>query len=198
MVLIRVQSRDDKSFPSVEGPYWNADSVRPILFSQALTTALVQNRSVEALIEIGAHLALKRPVSMNIQDVLSREIPYTGLLHRGENLITALADSVGYLWTHLGEHTIDLTSFTSFMQGGVRGMLVKNLPAYQCDHDRAHWHESRISRVTRRRRDRFYASLTELGYGYTGPFRALSCLERKCRKASGLLTTRKSIIRLIL
>ncbi|KAL2048919.1 hypothetical protein ABVK25_010772 [Lepraria finkii] len=39
--------------------------------------------------------------------------------------------------------------------------------------------------------DRFYASLAELGYGYTGPFRALSCLERKHGKASGLLTNPK-------
>ena len=78
MLLICVHSRKYKSFPPFVGPYWNANFVRHVLFSQALITALVQNRSVEAVIEIGAHPALKRPASMIIQDVLSREIPYTG------------------------------------------------------------------------------------------------------------------------
>ena len=39
--------------------------------------------------------------------------------------------------------------------------------------------------------NRFYASLAELGYGNTGPFRTLSCLEGKYGKASGLLTSPK-------
>ena len=140
-------------FLQLKGPYWNENLVRPVLFSQALTTALEQNPSLEAVIEVGPHPALKGPASMNIQDVLSRDIPYTGLLHRGENSITALADSIGYLWPRLGERAIDLASFASFMQGGVKGKLIKNLPAYQWDHDRAYWHESRISRAIRRRRD---------------------------------------------
>ena len=117
-------------FPQLKGPYWNENLVQPILFSQALTTALVQNRSVEAVIKVRPHPALKGPTSMNIQDVLSREISYTGLLHRGENSITALADSIRWLWTRLGERAIDLASFASFMQGEVKGTLMKNLPAY--------------------------------------------------------------------
>lgn len=36
--------------------------------------------------------------------------------------------------------------------------------------------------------DRFYSSLDELGYGYTGPFRALSSMKRKLGKATGLVS----------
>lgn len=36
--------------------------------------------------------------------------------------------------------------------------------------------------------DRFYSSLDELGYGYTGPFRALSSMKRKLGKAAGLVS----------
>lgn len=36
--------------------------------------------------------------------------------------------------------------------------------------------------------DSFYASLTEMGYGYTGLFRALSSLQRKLGKATGLIS----------
>ncbi|MCJ1261274.1 hypothetical protein MMC22_001138 [Lobaria immixta] len=37
--------------------------------------------------------------------------------------------------------------------------------------------------------DRFYTSFAEFGYGYTGPFRALSSLERKLGVATGLILT---------
>ena len=140
-------------FPQLKGSYWNENLVRPVLFSQALTTALEQNSSVEAVIEVGPHPALKGPANMNIQDVLARDIPYTGLLHRGESSITALADGFGYLWTRLGERAVVLPSFASVMEGRVKGKLIKNLPAYQWDHDRTYWHESRISRAIRRRQD---------------------------------------------
>lgn len=35
--------------------------------------------------------------------------------------------------------------------------------------------------------DQFYSSMEELGYGYTGPFRALSSMQRKLGKATGLV-----------
>ena len=35
--------------------------------------------------------------------------------------------------------------------------------------------------------ERFYSSLNDLGYGYTGPFRALSSMKRKLGRASGLV-----------
>jgi hybrid polyketide synthase/nonribosomal peptide synthetase ACE1 len=37
--------------------------------------------------------------------------------------------------------------------------------------------------------DRFYSSLSELGYGYSGPFRGLSSLKRHFRQGSALLST---------
>ena len=140
-------------FLQLKGPYWNENLVRPVMFSQALTTALEQNPFVEAVIEVGPHPTLKGPANMNIQDVLARDIPYTGLLNRGEDSITALTDSFGYLWTRLGERTVDLAGFAGLIEGRVKGKLIKDLPSYQWDHDRVYWHESRISRAIRRRRD---------------------------------------------
>ena len=137
----------------LKAAYWNDNLVRPVLFAQALITALEENPSVELVMEVGPHPALKGPASMNIQDALSRHLPYTSLLDRGKNSISALAEGLGYAWTRLGDRAINLKSVDRFLTGGNPGKLLKHLPSYKWDHDRAYWQESRVSRALRRRQD---------------------------------------------
>lgn len=135
----------------LKSSYWIENLNLPVLFAPALKTALEQGPSFDAVIEIGPHPALKGPVSMSIQDVLSKDIPYTGLLSRNMNAIDALADGLGYLWTRLGDHAVNLASYARFMAGGAYGRMLKDLPTYQWDHDRPYWQESRLSRIMRGR-----------------------------------------------
>ena len=142
-----------RCFEGLKAAYWNDNLVRPVLFAQALTTALEQNPSIELVVEVGPHPALKGPASMNIQDALSRDIPYTGLLNRRQKSVNALAEGLGYIWTHLGERSINLERVDVFLNGGSPGELLKDLPPYQWDHNRTYWQESRVSRALRTRQD---------------------------------------------
>ena len=140
------------SFTGIKGSYWNENLTRPVQFAPALKTALEQTPGLDAIIEVGPHSTLKGPASQTIQDVLSRDVPYTSLLTRGTNSIDALASGMGLLWTHLGERAVDLASFDKFIGIEKQGRLCKALPTYQWDHDRTHWQESRISRAMRTRK----------------------------------------------
>lgn len=135
----------------LKSSYWTENLIRPVLFAPALTIAFEKVPSFDAIIEIGPHPALKGPVSMSVQDVLSKDIPYTGLLSRNIKPIDALAEILGYLWTRLGDHAVKLASYASFMAGGAHGRLLKDLPSYKRDHDRPYWQESRRSRTMRKR-----------------------------------------------
>ena len=137
--------------PELKSSYWNENLVRPVLFAPALKSAIEQDLSLEAIIEVGPHPALKGPAGMSVQDVLSKDIPYIGLLSRNSNAVNALADGLGYLWTRLGDHAVNLGRHARFMEGGAHGNLLKDLPTYQWDHDRAYWQESRLSRTMRTR-----------------------------------------------
>ena len=140
------------SFPGIKGAYWNENLTRPVQFAPALKKALEQTSGLDAIIEVGPHPTLKGPASQTIQDVLGRDVPYTSLLTRGTNSIDALASGMGFLWTHLGEHAVDLASFDRFMGGEMQVRLCNALPTYQWDHDCIHWQESRISRAVRTRK----------------------------------------------
>lgn len=137
--------------PELKGSYWNENLVRPVLFAPALKAALEQGPCFDAIIEVGPHPALKGPAGMSVQDVLGKELPYTGLLSRNINAVDALADGLGYLWMRLGDHAVNLATHANFMAGGAHGKLLKDLPTYQWDHDRAYWQESRLSRAMRTR-----------------------------------------------
>ena len=140
------------SFTGIKGSYWIENLTRPVRFAPALKTALEQTSGLDAVIEVGPHSTLKGPTSQIVQDVLSRDVPYTSLLTRGTNSIDALASGMGFLWAHLGERAVDLASFDRFMGVERQGRLCKALPTYQWDHDRTHWQESRISRAMRTRK----------------------------------------------
>ncbi|KAL8678456.1 MAG: hypothetical protein Q9186_005194 [Xanthomendoza sp. 1 TL-2023] len=142
-----------KPFAGLAGLYWNDNLVRPVQFMRALTKALEQNPFIETVIEVGPHPALKGPAIQTIQDVLQKNLPYTGLLRRGINSIDAMAEGAGFLWTHLGERSLNLVAFNEYLVGDQHGKLLKGLPTYQWDHDREYWQESRVSRVLRTRKD---------------------------------------------
>ena len=139
-------------FAGLKGSYWNENLTRSVQFAPALKTALEQMSSLDAVIEISPHPTLKGPASQTIQDVLGRNIPYTGLLTRGINSIDALATGMGFLWTYLGERAVDLASFDRFVGGERKVTLCKSLPTDQWDHEHTHWQESRISRAMRTRK----------------------------------------------
>ncbi|KAI1332856.1 hypothetical protein F5Y16DRAFT_128616 [Xylariaceae sp. FL0255] len=137
----------------LEGPYWAKNLRDPVLFSYAAKEA-IEAEHFDVVLEIGAHPALQGPTRQIIHDVLSREIPSHGTISRNVSSIEALSNALGFLWTHLGAPSVDLDKYERFMTPSREHQqfhLLKGLPAYQWNHDKSYWNESRISRRMRLR-----------------------------------------------
>ncbi|RAH75492.1 uncharacterized protein BO66DRAFT_467184 [Aspergillus aculeatinus CBS 121060] len=130
---------------TLHGPYWDENMVSPVLFSQAVKRAFASG-PYDAVIEVGPHPALKGPATQTAQEAGFEEVLYTRLLTRGKESIGGLSNALGLLWVHLGASGIDIDGFERGLSGGRDYQMVLNLPSYQWQHDRASWHESRISR----------------------------------------------------
>ncbi|KAI0869277.1 putative hybrid NRPS/PKS enzyme [Hypoxylon argillaceum] len=139
---------------SLNDSYWGANLVKPVRFYEALQLLLQQTDSYDLAIEVGPHPALKGPASQTIQEVTGQSIPYAGTLTRGSNDIEAVSDSLGFIWSNFGEGVVDFASFDRFASGvSASPKLLKGLPTYQWDHSRNFWHESRVSKAFRFRKD---------------------------------------------
>ncbi|KAI0533109.1 hypothetical protein GGR58DRAFT_506729 [Xylaria digitata] len=140
--------------PGLEGPYWATNLRDPVLFSHAVKAAVTATH-FDVVLEVGAHPALQGPTRQNIRDALAKDMPYHGTLTRKVGAVEAFSDALGFLWTHLSAPFVDLDKFERFMAPTRKHhhfRLLKGLPAYQWNHDTAHWNESRISRRLRLRK----------------------------------------------
>jgi acyl transferase domain-containing protein len=133
------------------GTYWAENMTQPVLFAEALTTAL-QQHSFDLALEIGAHPALKGPATQTIQAVLQKDIPYTGILARGTSALETSATGLGFLWSHLEKTGNNLDNYERALTSrGDQYGVVKGLPTYSWNHENKYWHESRASRKMRTR-----------------------------------------------
>lgn len=152
--------------------YWAENMTKPVLFSQALTTTLGSGPEFDLAVELGPHAALKGPATQTIQEIVGKDIPYTGTLTRGADAVASLATSLGFLWNRLD--TVDLQRYDLAVSGQDKSThrLLKGLPGYAWNHDVRHWHESRRSRKMRTRQGVFHSLL-----GDASPDSAPHCLE---------------------
>ncbi|KAK5992615.1 Polyketide synthase-nonribosomal peptide synthetase TwmB [Cladobotryum mycophilum] len=142
----KVEKRD-----LLKGPYWDKNMVNPVLFMQAVDSACASVGSFDLAIELGPHPALKGPALQTLQDRITRNVPYTGLLNRGASAISSFADGLGYAWTHLEKGAVNLQSYNRFVTSSWPSKFAKGLPTYSWDHDNEYWHESRYARAVRMR-----------------------------------------------
>lgn len=135
----------------LDGIYWAQNLTKPVLFSQALATA-VSTDDFDIALEIGPHPALKQPAIQTIQATLGRKIEYIGTLSRGTDAVQAMSTSLGTLWSHLGGASVDLGSYERAMHDEkIHYQVIKDLPTYQWNHEAKYRHESRVSRQMRLR-----------------------------------------------
>ncbi|TGJ86271.1 hypothetical protein E0Z10_g2470 [Xylaria hypoxylon] len=146
----------------VEGSYWNANMVLPVLFMQAVKRASGIIGRPDLVIEIGPHPALKGPVVQILQEEYGVEIPYTGLLQRGNSDLESIADGLGYARVHLGPSCVNMQAYEQYALGNVQACFVTGLPTYCWDHDAEYWHESRFAKAIRSRKDDAHSLLGHL------------------------------------
>ncbi|RYP74293.1 hypothetical protein DL771_003114 [Monosporascus sp. 5C6A] len=133
---------------SLKDMYWNKNMVQPVLFFQAIKSAVQQEEIRYAIaIEIGPHPALKEPMLQSMEATGAGRIPYQGMLQRGGNSIETVSTALGFIWAHLGQEAIDFEALLS--HAALKPTLLKGLPSYPWEHHRTYWHESRVSRAYR-------------------------------------------------
>ena len=145
----------------LKAKYWKDNMVQPVLFAHALETAVLMNKEApfNMVIEVGPHPALQGPASDTLAALCEREKlvypPYSGTLRRGEEDIGALSATLGSLWCRFTRSAANLFLYDATLAGQdtPARRLVPNLPTYCWDHDRVFWHDSRISRAMRYRKD---------------------------------------------
>lgn len=130
--------------------YWTDNMVCSVLFSQALQCAIQAHGSFDIALEIGPHPALKAPVQATFQELPGSDTLYCGTLTRGLSDVEAFSATLGFLWSHLGQSSVDLSAYGKTTgDGGNAPKFLRNLPSYVWDHERVFWSESRRSMLLR-------------------------------------------------
>jgi acyl transferase domain-containing protein len=129
------------------GPYWKDNMVKPVLFHEAVFTALETFGPFDCGIEVGPHPALMNPVARIMKAKNMPVMPYSGLLNRKLDDREAFADFLGWMWTNFGSSSPQIRDFVS---GSLQPQLVNTRladpPTYPWDHSQVFYRESRISR----------------------------------------------------
>ncbi|KAI4158636.1 MAG: hypothetical protein L6R39_000491 [Caloplaca ligustica] len=133
----------------LQDTYWANNMVRPVLFSQAVTYALSEHGPFHQVLEVGPHPALKGPVMQTVEAITGDPLPYAACLSRGKDGVEALAEGLGSIWADQVANILQLNQYESYLSGAPRHQLLKDLPSYSWDHQRAFYHESRISKARR-------------------------------------------------
>ncbi|KAK4096250.1 putative polyketide synthase [Parathielavia hyrcaniae] len=155
------QRIEGASLEFLKDVYWNDNMQKPVLFAQAMATALTESDPFDLLIELGPHPTLKGPVMQTISSIPGNnnnnnnnnaEIPYTALLKRGSSGLDTFASALGSLLTVLGPDSCCLSSYTRpFGAHGDVSAPLKTVPTYAFDHTQAYWAEPRVSQTLSQR-----------------------------------------------
>ncbi|KAM3064985.1 hypothetical protein ACMFMF_011456 [Clarireedia jacksonii] len=133
---------------ALAGDYWKDNMRSPVLFYQALMTA-IKISPPGLIIEVGPHPALKGPALQGISEgfQIASIIPYIGTLSRGSTGVEALAVTIGSLWTHLGADAVNIARYVTLCDPSTKLKFISNLPSYPFDHSHSYWTESRRSKA---------------------------------------------------
>lgn len=147
---------------SLKGPYWVANMVQTVLFSQAVESSIWHGGPWDVAVEVGPHPALKAPTEQTIKAVFGTAPAYTGVLRRNERDVESISSALGFYWSHLGPSFVDFDGYRSaFDETAVCPLprVLKDLPSYCWDHNKIYWRESHTSRRFRTGTDHYHELL---------------------------------------
>ncbi|KAI0202910.1 hypothetical protein F4808DRAFT_468089 [Astrocystis sublimbata] len=145
---------------ALRGEYWVENLIKPVLFSQTIERAVRESDTCfDLAIEIGPHPVLKGPFRDSFKAVTGIEIPYVGLLKRGEDDRLAFTDVIGSIWAKVQQiptksPLVDWERFGEAMRGPRktyrrRPQLFRSLAPYPWHHESPLFFESNVSRAWR-------------------------------------------------
>ena len=141
---------------------WVRNLLSPVQFNDAVSSLLFSNKSeqrkskaasVDILLEVGPHSALRGPLQQIFQHHGLTDVQYASCLSRGRNSVETLLDTAGYLLTcgvDVAVEALNSEDHTGSLIGTPQ--VLADLPLYQWNHSRRFWSESRIAREFRHRK----------------------------------------------
>ncbi|KAI0388909.1 polyketide synthase [Xylariaceae sp. FL0594] len=143
-----------------DASYWVDNLVSRVNFLEAVQTIAKSHHEKggghAVFIEIGPHAALAGPVRQCLaaQALPSIEYDYVSVLQRGVNAISSTLALAGRLFERGVQVNYD--EVLSLTSGSGTAAILTDLPRYPWDHSVKHWHESRLSREYRMRREPYH------------------------------------------
>ncbi|GAB7352403.1 hypothetical protein MBLNU459_g2831t1 [Dothideomycetes sp. NU459] len=139
--------------------YFVANFISPVRFSdavEALGKARHRTGQQAVFIEIGPHPALSGPVRQCLQhpDVPKFPFDYQAPLQRKVDAVTSVLSLAGKLFERGVQMRWEAVS--ALVPGTDTATVLHNLPAYTWDHSVKHWHESRVARAYRLRKEPYH------------------------------------------
>ncbi|KAI9154717.1 polyketide synthase-1 [Paramyrothecium foliicola] len=128
--------------------YWVDNMCSPVLFAGALENAVQKAGPFDMAIEVGPHPALKGPAT----STTGSDLPYTGLLSRGQSDVQSLSIALGFVWTRIGFNSVQFSAVQTLLSGICSERVIQDLPAYPFEHQRTYWAGSRVSNHFKHRR----------------------------------------------
>ncbi|KAI9040688.1 PKS-NRPS hybrid synthetase psoA [Aspergillus affinis] len=145
----------DVQDPDMRGAYWTDNLIGRVLFSQALEAAVDDGRgALDLILEVGPHPALRGPTLETMRTKLGYEVPYSCVLDRKADDITAFSNALGLVWTHLGSACVNFAGYLSAFEEDncqVDATPLSGLPTYPWDHKQIMYRESRLNKQVRHR-----------------------------------------------
>lgn len=133
--------------------YWCQNMLCPVLFQEAVESALKTCGPFDCAIEVGPHPALKSPSMETIKSVTSTDIPYWSLLDRNKDDRLTFAAFLGNMWTCFGPKSVNIVEYVKKNQFDVSKSRLSDAPSYAWDHSQIYWRESRLSEQFQFRKD---------------------------------------------
>ena len=137
--------------------YWTRNLTSPVRFTDALTQVCCSRKSgnkafkssgkasINGIVEVGPHGALKRPVQDTLQHAQAQSVTYIAALDRPISAELAFLNAAGNL--HCLGLPVDISALNqNTMTLGHELMTLPDLPYYPFNHSRKYWHESRRHR----------------------------------------------------
>ncbi|KAI1170818.1 polyketide synthase [Nemania sp. FL0916] len=140
--------------------YWVDNMCNPVLFAGALSQAIQAAGPFDLAIEVGPHPALKGPALATVNALRpDSNLPYTGLLSRGQDDVAQLSAALGFLWTQLGADSVRFSAVESLLKSNITESdasyeplkVLADMPAYPFDHQRSYWTTSRLANTFKHR-----------------------------------------------
>ena len=145
----------NKSVHDTTAAYWRANLESPVRFSEAITNLIgSESNSIDALVEIGPHGALKSPLDQIMKSV-GKRCSYAPSLRRKEDDMQSMLQLAGTLFCLNASIDLAAVNATDDTHGPgrslVHGCTIVDLPPYQYTYGAVNYHETRASKEYRLR-----------------------------------------------